>query len=174
MSLWRATGYGLQPFLTAPSNATPRRLILERWPKHGKGCFFALAMMSLIALATSFSTWIIGKIVDGIFIAHELEAVWEVAAIMAIYAVAFLKDAPIILLEATSARDSESEQAIQKALKTLCEGRHAVMIGHRLSTVARADEICALDRGRLAERALHGASGPGPDLRRHRPDAVLA
>jgi ABC-type thiamine transport system ATPase subunit len=46
---------------------------------------------------------------------------------------AFLKDAPIILLdEATWALDSESEQAIQKALRTLCEGRSTIVIAHRL------------------------------------------
>jgi ATP-binding cassette subfamily B protein len=69
---------------------------------------------------------------------------------------AFLKDAPIILLdEATSALDSESEQAIQKALRTLCEGRTTIVIAHRLSTVAQADEICVIDRGRIVERGLH-------------------
>jgi ATP-binding cassette, subfamily B, bacterial MsbA len=70
---------------------------------------------------------------------------------------AFLKDAPIILLdEATSALDSESEQAIQKALRTLCEGRTTIVIAHRLSTVAQADEICVVDRGRIVEQGRHG------------------
>ncbi|MBV9287341.1 MAG: ABC transporter ATP-binding protein [Hyphomicrobiales bacterium] len=70
---------------------------------------------------------------------------------------AFLKDAPIILLdEATSALDSESEQAIQKALRTLCQGRTTLVIAHRLSTVAKADEICVVDRGRIVERGRHG------------------
>ena len=70
---------------------------------------------------------------------------------------AFLKDAPIILLdEATSALDSESEQAIQKALHTLCEGRTTIVIAHRLSTVAKADEICVIDHGRIVERGRHG------------------
>jgi ATP-binding cassette, subfamily B, bacterial MsbA len=70
---------------------------------------------------------------------------------------AFLKDAPIILLdEATSALDSESEQAIQKALHTLCEGRTTIVIAHRLSTVAQADEICVIDRGHIVERGRHG------------------
>ena len=69
---------------------------------------------------------------------------------------AFLKDAPIILLdEATSALDSESEQAIQKALQTLCEGRTTLVIAHRLSTVAQADEICVIDHGQIVERGRH-------------------
>ncbi len=69
---------------------------------------------------------------------------------------AFLKDAPVILLdEATSALDSESEQAIQKALHTLCEGRTTIVIAHRLSTVAQADEICVIDHGRIVERGRH-------------------
>jgi len=69
---------------------------------------------------------------------------------------AFLKDAPIILLdEATSALDSESEQAVQNALRTLREGRTTIVIAHRLSTVAEADEICVMDRGRIVERGRH-------------------
>ena len=69
---------------------------------------------------------------------------------------AFLKNAPIILLdEATSALDSESEQAIQKALRILCAGRTTIVIAHRLSTVAQADEICVIDRGRIVERGRH-------------------
>jgi ATP-binding cassette subfamily B protein len=69
---------------------------------------------------------------------------------------AFLKNAPIILLdEATSALDSESEQAIQKALHALCEGRTTLVIAHRLSTVANADEICVVDRGCVVERGRH-------------------
>jgi ATP-binding cassette, subfamily B, bacterial MsbA len=69
---------------------------------------------------------------------------------------AFLKDAPIILLdEATSALDSESEEAIQKALQILCKDRTTIVIAHRLSTVAQADEICVIDHGRIVERGRH-------------------
>ena len=57
----------------------------------------------------------------------------------------------------TPALDSESGEAIiQKALRTLCEGRTTIVIAHRLSTVAQADEICVLDRGRIVERGRHG------------------
>ncbi len=71
---------------------------------------------------------------------------------------AILKDAPILVLdEATSALDSESEGLIQEALWTLMEGRTAIVIAHRLSTVRRMDELVVLDRGRVIERGAHGA-----------------
>jgi ATP-binding cassette subfamily B protein len=65
---------------------------------------------------------------------------------------AFLKDAPLILLdEATSALDTESERAVQEALKTLCAGRTTLVIAHRLSTVASAERICVIEGGRVIE-----------------------
>jgi ATP-binding cassette, subfamily B, bacterial len=69
---------------------------------------------------------------------------------------AILKNAPILVLdEATSALDSESEALIQDALWTLMEGRTAIVIAHRLSTVRRMDELVVLDRGRVIERGAH-------------------
>ncbi len=69
---------------------------------------------------------------------------------------AILKDAPILVLdEATSSLDSESEALIQEALWTLLEGRTAIVIAHRLSTVRRMDELIILERGRIAERGSH-------------------
>jgi ATP-binding cassette, subfamily B, bacterial len=71
---------------------------------------------------------------------------------------AILKDAPILVLdEATSALDSESEAYIQDALWTLMEGRTAMVIAHRLSTVRRMDELVVLERGAVVERGTHGA-----------------
>jgi len=71
---------------------------------------------------------------------------------------AILKDAPILVLdEATSALDSESEGHIQEALWTLMEGRTALVIAHRLSTVRRMDELIVLERGQVVERGTHGA-----------------
>ena len=71
---------------------------------------------------------------------------------------AILKDAPILVLdEATSSLDSESEMLIQDALWTLLAGRTAIVIAHRLSTVRRMDELIILDRGRIAERGAHDA-----------------
>jgi ATP-binding cassette subfamily B protein len=69
---------------------------------------------------------------------------------------AILRDAPILLLdEATSALDSESEVLIQEALWRLMEGRTALVVAHRLSTVAGMDRLVVLDRGRIVEQGSH-------------------
>jgi len=69
---------------------------------------------------------------------------------------AVLRDAPILLLdEATSALDSESEILVQQALWRLMEGRTALVVAHRLSTVAHMDQLVVLDRGQVAEKGTH-------------------
>jgi len=69
---------------------------------------------------------------------------------------ALLKNAPILILdEATSHLDTESELLVQKALQTLMANRTVIVIAHRLSTVRRADKIVVLDRGRIAETGRH-------------------
>jgi len=69
---------------------------------------------------------------------------------------AILKDAPILILdEATSSLDSESEAFIQDALWKLMAGRTAIVIAHRLSTVRRMDSLVVLDRGRIVEQGTH-------------------
>lgn len=69
---------------------------------------------------------------------------------------AILRDAPILLLdEATSALDSESEILVQEALWRLMEGRTALVVAHRLSTVAGMDQLVVLDRGRIVEQGSH-------------------
>lgn len=69
---------------------------------------------------------------------------------------AVLKDAPILILdEATSAVDVETEQQIQKALNRLMEGKTSIVIAHRLSTIRHADKIAVLDGGRIVEMGNH-------------------
>ncbi|MFE9560586.1 ABC transporter ATP-binding protein [Streptomyces sp. NPDC006487] len=69
---------------------------------------------------------------------------------------AILRDAPILLLdEATSALDSESEILVQDALWRLMEGRTALVVAHRLSTVATMDQLVVLDHGRIVEQGTH-------------------
>ena len=69
---------------------------------------------------------------------------------------AILRDAPILVLdEATSALDSESEALIQDALLHLLEGRTALVVAHRLSTVQRMDRLVVLDGGRIEEQGTH-------------------
>lgn len=69
---------------------------------------------------------------------------------------AILKDAPILLLdEATSALDSESEVAIQAALKILMENKTTIVIAHRLSTIQHLDRIVVLKEGKIVEEGTH-------------------
>jgi subfamily B ATP-binding cassette protein MsbA len=69
---------------------------------------------------------------------------------------AIIKDAPILVLdEALSALDSESERAVQAGLEKLMEGRTTICIAHRLSTIQRADLIVVLDSGRIVETGTH-------------------
>lgn len=69
---------------------------------------------------------------------------------------AMLADCPILVLdEATSALDSESEAAVQEALARLMEGRTAIVVAHRLSTVASLDRIVVLSQGRIVEDGPH-------------------
>ena len=71
---------------------------------------------------------------------------------------AIRKDAPILVLdEATSSLDSESEALIQEALWTLLAGRTAIVIAHRLSTVRRMDRLVVLERGTIVEQGSHDA-----------------
>jgi len=69
---------------------------------------------------------------------------------------ALLKNAPILILdEATSSLDAESEALVQQALQNLMEGRTTIVIAHRLSTVRRADRIIVLADGRIKESGTH-------------------
>jgi len=69
---------------------------------------------------------------------------------------ALLKDAPILVLdEATSSLDTESEAAVQAALANLMQGRTVLVIAHRLSTVRRADRIAVMEHGAITELGSH-------------------
>jgi len=77
---------------------------------------------------------------------------------------AILKDSPLLVLdEATSSLDAESELLVQDALANLMRDRTTFVIAHRLSTVRRADLIVALDRGRVAETGTHDSLVGLPD-----------
>ena len=67
-----------------------------------------------------------------------------------------MRGAPILLLdEATSSLDSESEALIQRALLNVMEGRTAIVIAHRLSTVQAMDRLVVLDHGEVIESGTH-------------------
>lgn len=69
---------------------------------------------------------------------------------------ALIKDAPILILdEATSSLDTESEKAVQEALDALRRGRTTIIIAHRLSTIENADRIVVLKDGRIAQSGTH-------------------
>jgi subfamily B ATP-binding cassette protein MsbA len=69
---------------------------------------------------------------------------------------ALLKDAPVLILdEATSSLDTESEQAVQRALENLMKGRTTFVIAHRLSTIRNADRIVVVVNGRIVEEGRH-------------------
>lgn len=63
--------------------------------------------------------------------------------------------AVVVLDEATAHLDSESEKAVQRALRTALRGRTSLVIAHRLSTIQEADQILVVDRGRIVERGRH-------------------
>ena len=69
---------------------------------------------------------------------------------------AVLKNPPFLILdEATSSLDTESERLVQDALTRLMTNRTCLVIAHRLSTIRHADEIIVLQKGRIAERGTH-------------------
>ncbi|ARP88518.1 ABC transporter ATP-binding protein [Bordetella genomosp. 9] len=77
---------------------------------------------------------------------------------------AFLADAPILILdEATSSLDSESEMLIQQAMERLMVGRTTLVVAHRLSTVRALDRLIVMEKGRIIEQGTHDALIQRPD-----------
>ena len=69
---------------------------------------------------------------------------------------AVLKDAPILVLdEATSSVDNETEEALQKSLEIISKDRTTIVIAHRLSTIRYSDSIIVLDDGKVVESGIH-------------------
>ena len=69
---------------------------------------------------------------------------------------AVLRNSPILILdEATSSLDSESERLVQDALTNLMKDRTSIVIAHRLSTIQHADEILVMQQGEIVERGTH-------------------
>ena len=67
-----------------------------------------------------------------------------------------MKDAPILILdEATSSVDNETEAALQRSLAQISEGRTTLIIAHRLSTIRNADNIFVLENGKVIESGTH-------------------
>lgn len=92
---------------------------------------------------------------------------------------AILKDSPLLLLdEATSALDSVSEQAIQRSLHKLMQGRTALVIAHRLSTLKHLDKVVVIERGGIAEQGTHdeliAKNGIYADLWQRQKDGFIA
>ena len=67
-----------------------------------------------------------------------------------------LKDPKVLILdEATSSLDAESEHIVQNAIEKMMEGRTSIVIAHRLSTIINADKIVVLDKGRIVQSGTH-------------------
>ncbi|MBX7243610.1 MAG: ATP-binding cassette domain-containing protein, partial [Bacteroidia bacterium] len=69
---------------------------------------------------------------------------------------AVFRNPPVLILdEATSSLDTESEQVVQQALDEIMQSRTAVVIAHRLSTILKADKIVVIDKGRIVQEGTH-------------------
>ena len=111
-----------------------------------KACDFAAASDFIESLPESYNT-IIGE--NGIRLSGGQKQRISIAR-------AVLKNSPIILLdEATSSLDSESEEKVQNAITNLTKNKTTLVIAHRLSTIIRADKIFVLNQGKIVDMGTH-------------------
>ena len=111
-----------------------------------KACDFAAATEFINKLPQKFET-IIGE--NGIRLSGGQKQRISIAR-------AVLKNSPIILLdEATSSLDAESEEKVQNAVMSLTKNKTTLVIAHRLSTIIRADKIILVNRGEIADFGTH-------------------
>ena len=111
-----------------------------------EACNFAAATEFIEKLPQKFET-IIGE--NGIRLSGGQKQRLSIAR-------AFLKNSPIILLdEATSSLDSESEEKVQNAVMNLTKNKTTLVIAHRLSTIIRADKIIVMNQGKIVDIGTH-------------------
>ena len=122
----------------ANMNASEKQII--------EACDFAAATEFIDKLPKKFGT-IIGE--NGIKLSGGQKQRVSIAR-------AFLKNSPIILLdEATSSLDAESEEKVQNAVMNLTKNKTSLVIAHRLSTIIRADKIIVINQGRISDIGTH-------------------
>ena len=114
-----------------------------------KACDYAAATDFIINLPQSFET-IIGE--NGIRLSGGQKQRISIAR-------AILKDSPIILLdEATSSLDADSEEKVQNAIMNLTKNKTTLVIAHRLSTIFRANKIIVVNHGKIVDSGTHNLS----------------
>ena len=142
------------------------RLVLLLAPERGRAALAVSLQVATVAAGVALmgtSAWLLSKAALHPSVAALSVAVVGVRAFG--IARAFLKDAPVLVLdEPTAQLDPESEAAVVDAIEELRKGRTVLLVAHRLTTVTRADRIALVARGRVVEEGTHrqlGGAGRG-------------